>query len=33
VTSTALVLHEVSGLGLRRQAIPDEVAIRRLGMM
>jgi hypothetical protein len=33
VTSTALILHEVSGLGLRRQAIPDEVTMRRLGTM
>ena len=27
------VLHEVSGLGLGRQAIPDEVTMRRLGAM
>jgi hypothetical protein len=33
VTSTALILHEVPGLGLRRQAIPDEVTVRRLGTM
>jgi hypothetical protein len=33
VTSTALILHEVSGLGLGRQAIPDEVTMRRLGTM
>jgi hypothetical protein len=33
VTSTALILHEVAGLGLRRQAIPDEVTVRRLGTM
>lgn len=33
VTSTALILHEVSGLGLRRQAVPDEVTMRRLGTM
>jgi Lrp/AsnC ligand binding domain len=33
VASTALILHEVSGLGLRRQAIPDEVTMRRLGTM
>ena len=33
VTSTALILHEVSGLGLRRQAIADEVTMRRLGAM
>jgi hypothetical protein len=33
VASTALILHEVSGLGLRRQAVPDEVTLRRLGTM
>ena len=31
VASTALVLHEVAGLSLHRQAIPDEVTMRRLG--
>jgi len=33
VTSAALILHEVPGLGLRRQAIPDEVTTRRLSTM
>jgi DNA-binding Lrp family transcriptional regulator len=33
VASTALVLHEVAGLGVNRQAIPDEVTMRRLGTM
>ncbi len=33
VTSTALILHEVPGLGLGQQAIADEVTMRRLGMM
>jgi hypothetical protein len=33
VASTALILHEVSGLGLRRQAVPDEVTLRRLSTM
>jgi hypothetical protein len=33
VTSTALILHEVSGLGPGRQAIPDEVTMRRPGTM
>jgi hypothetical protein len=33
VTSTALILHEVSGLGLRWPAIEDEVTMRRLGTM
>jgi hypothetical protein len=33
VASTALVLHEVPGLGLRRRVIPDEVTMRRLGTM
>lgn len=33
VTSTALVLHEVSGLGLHRQPIPDEVTTPRLDIM
>jgi hypothetical protein len=33
VTSTPLILHEVAGLGLLRQAIPDEVTVRRLGTM
>jgi len=33
VASTALVLHEVAGLGWQRRAIPDEVTVRRLGAM
>jgi Lrp/AsnC ligand binding domain len=33
VTSTALILHEVPGLGLGQQAIADEVTMRRLGTM
>jgi DNA-binding Lrp family transcriptional regulator len=33
VASTALVLHEVAGLGVNRQAVPDEVTMRRLGTM
>lgn len=33
VASTALVLHEVAGLSLNRQAISDEVTMRRLGTM
>jgi hypothetical protein len=33
VASTALVLHEVPGLGWQRRAIPDEVTVRRLGAM
>lgn len=33
VASTALILHEVAGLGLNRQAISDEVTMRRLGTM
>jgi hypothetical protein len=33
VASTALVLHEVAGLGLHQRAIPDEVTMRRLGTM
>jgi len=33
LTSTALVMHEVAGLGLRRQAGPDEVTVRRLATM
>jgi hypothetical protein len=31
VTSTALIPHEVSGLGPGRQAIPDEV-VREIGL-
>ena len=33
VASTALVLHEVAGLSLNRQAIPAEVTMQRLGTM
>jgi hypothetical protein len=33
VDSTALVLHEVAGLGKHDQAIPDEVTLRRLRNM
>jgi hypothetical protein len=33
VASTALILHEVAGLGLRQRAIPDEVTMRRLRIM
>jgi DNA-binding Lrp family transcriptional regulator len=33
VASTALVLHEVAGLSLNRQAIPDEVTMQRLDTM
>jgi DNA-binding Lrp family transcriptional regulator len=33
VESTALVLHEVTGLGQRRQIIPDEVTLRRVRNM
>ncbi len=33
LVSTALVLHEVRGLGVRGQAISDEVTMRRLGTM
>jgi hypothetical protein len=33
VASTALVLHEVAGLTLNRQAVPDEVTMQRLGAM
>ena len=33
VESTALVLHEVTGLGQRRQTIPDEVTLRRVRSM
>jgi hypothetical protein len=33
VASTALVLHEVAGLSLHRQAISDEVTMQRLGIM
>jgi hypothetical protein len=32
VASTALVLHEVAWPSLNRQAIPDEVTMRRLGI-
>src|SRR5689334_18630661 len=33
VVSTALVLHEVNGLGPRERAITDEVTMRRPGTM
>jgi hypothetical protein len=33
VTSTALILHEVSGLAPRGRAIADEVTVRRLGAL
>jgi hypothetical protein len=33
VRSTALILHEVPGLGLRQQAIADAVTMRRLSTM
>jgi hypothetical protein len=33
VASTALVLHEVAGLSLNRQAISDEVTMQRLSTM
>jgi Lrp/AsnC ligand binding domain len=33
VASTALVLHEVAGLSLNRQAIADEVTMQRLGTL
>ena len=33
VVAIALVLHEVTGLGQRRNAIPDEVTMRRLHTM
>ena len=33
VASTALVLHEVAGLSLNHQAIPDEVTMQRLDTM
>jgi DNA-binding Lrp family transcriptional regulator len=33
VASTALVLHEVAGLSLNREAISDEVTMQRLGTM
>ena len=33
VASTALVLHEVAWPSLNRQAIPDEVTMRRLRIM
>jgi DNA-binding Lrp family transcriptional regulator len=33
VESTALVLHEVTGLGQRRPIVPDEVTLRRVRNM